>query len=182
MRIIAGVAGGRRLTAPPGRGTRPTTDRAREGLFSAVEAALGSLAGRAVLDLYAGSGAIGLEAASRGATTVILVESGAGALRALRANVAALALPGVEVRSEPVAKLLAGPAPATFDLVYVDPPYSDPVEATLSRLAAGDWLSPDALVVVERASRDDDLRWPDGLQPLRARKYGDSTLWYGARS
>ena len=96
-RIVAGAARGRRLAAPPGRGTRPTADRAREALFSALEAQLGSLAGRRVADLYAGSGAVGLEALSRGASAVVLVESDPAAVRSLRANVDAVGLPGAEV-------------------------------------------------------------------------------------
>src|SRR5947209_15652940 len=103
-RIIGGVAGGRRVVMPRGRNTRPTSDRVREGLFSSLG---GDLTGRSFLDLYAGSGAVGLEAASRGARPVMLVERDVRALAALQANVAAIGLPEVVVRAEPVARLLA---------------------------------------------------------------------------
>ena len=167
---------------PRGRGTRPTAERTREALFSTLEALRGSLAGASFLDLYAGSGAVGLEAASRGAARVLLVERDAGALRAVRANVAALGLAGVEVRAEAVDRMLAESAGEQFDVVFLDPPYDVPVDGALVLLAAGAWLAPGATVVVERASRDGALEWPDGLVADRSRRYGDSTLWYGRRS
>jgi 16S rRNA (guanine966-N2)-methyltransferase len=142
----------------------------------------GSLDGAAFLDLYAGSGAVGLEAASRGAARVVLVEQAAVALRVLRANVATLALPGVDVRGQPVERVLSAAPVEAFDVVFCDPPHAQPVAAVLEALAVPGWLSPDAVVVVERASRDPALGWPDGLEPLRSRQYGESTLWYGQRS
>jgi 16S rRNA (guanine966-N2)-methyltransferase len=112
-RVIAGEAGGRRLTVPGGRQTRPTSDRAREGLFATVTSIVGPLAGARVLDLYAGSGAVGLEALSRGAEHVLLVESGARAARVIRENIAAIGLPGATVIVDRVERVLArGPAPA----------------------------------------------------------------------
>jgi 16S rRNA (guanine966-N2)-methyltransferase len=178
-RVIAGVAGGRRLAVPAGRRTRPTSDRAREGLFSS----LGELTGAAVLDLYAGSGAVGLEAASRGAAAVVLVEREPHALAAIRANVEALGLAAVEVRAELVERFLAGapPRPAPFDVVYVDPPYADPVDGVLALLAGGGWLAAGATVVVERDRRSPAPAWPAPLVAHRSRRYGDSTLWYGRR-
>ena len=177
-RIIGGVAGGRRLSMPKGQATRPTSDRVREGLFSSLG---GDLSGRAFLDLYAGSGAVGLEAASRGATTVVLVERDPRAVAVLRANAAAVALPTVVVRAESVSRFLAEPVPTVFDVVFLDPPYADPVTDVLSRLVDGGWLAPEGLVVVERASRDGEPEWPPGLVADRSRRYGDSTLWYGRR-
>jgi 16S rRNA (guanine966-N2)-methyltransferase len=178
-RIVAGRAGGRRLQVPPGSRTRPTSDRAREGLFSAL-ASLTELAGATVLDLYAGTGAVGLEALSRGAAEVLLVESDPRAATVLRANARDLALPGAEVRVERVERLVASPAPRPYDIVFADPPYSvDPSDVLVSLVTNG-WIGD--LVVVERSSRDPDLRWPAGLQPLRARRYGEATLWYGRRS
>ena len=110
-RVIAGVAGGRRLAVPSGLATRPTSDRAREGLFGTVRAVLGSLTGARVLDLYAGSGAVGLEALSRGAAHALLVESAPAAIRAIRANIAALDLPGACLVPDRVERVLArGPA------------------------------------------------------------------------
>ena len=112
-RVIAGEAGGRRLAVPDGRDTRPTSDRAREGLFATISSMVGSLAGARVLDLYAGSGAVGLEALSRGAEHVLLVEHGARAARVIRQNIEAIGLPGAEVFADRVERLLArGPAPA----------------------------------------------------------------------
>jgi 16S rRNA (guanine966-N2)-methyltransferase len=180
-RIVGGVAGGRRIAVPRGSATRPTAERTREGLFSTLESIHGSLQGLAFLDLYAGSGAVGLEAASRGAAPVLLVERDAMAAQTVRANVAALGLAGVAVRAEPVSRLLAEPAPAAYRIVFLDPPYADPVDDDLARLVAGDWLDDDATVVVERATRQPAPHWPEGLEPERSRRYGDSTLWYGRR-
>ena len=180
-RIVGGLAGGRRLVVPRGRSTRPTSDRMREGLFSALEAMHGTLAGLAFLDLYAGSGAVGLEAASRGSSPVLLVERAPGALEALRGNVAALALADVDVVADQVERVLARVAPRAFDVAFLDPPYADPVEPALQMLVDNGWLADDATVVVERSSRSDALAWPVGLSEDRRRRYGDSTLWYGRR-
>jgi hypothetical protein len=112
-RVIAGEAGGRRLAVPGGRDTRPTSDRAREGLFATIVSMLGSLDGARVLDLYAGSGAVGLEALSRGAEHVLLVEHGARAARVIRENIEAIGLPGAVLAADRVERVLArGPAPA----------------------------------------------------------------------
>lgn len=181
-RIVGGTAGGRRLRVPPGRGTRPTSDRAREGLFSALEALCGPLTGLRVLDLYAGSGALGLEALSRGAGRAVLVEGDARAARVARDNAAALGLAGVEVRAEPVERLLQVPPEAPYDVVLADPPYASEVAPVLAQLVAHGWLAARAVVVVERSSRDPDLVWPDGIEAVRARRYGEATLWYGRRS
>ena len=181
-RIVAGAAGGRSLVVPRGRDTRPTSERTREGLFSTLEAMTGSLAGRSFLDLYAGSGAVGLEAASRGATRVLLVESAGPALAALRANVATIDLPGVDLRADRVLRVLAAAPEPPFDVAFLDPPYSNAVNDDLGALLANDWLTAEAVVVVERSSRDDPLQWPAGLGTDRSRRYGDSTLWYGRRS
>jgi 16S rRNA (guanine966-N2)-methyltransferase len=181
-RIVAGAAGGRQLRVPPGSATRPTSDRAREGLFSTLTSLVGDLTGRAFLDLYAGSGAVGLEALSRGAAHVLLVESAPKAVRTLRDNVAALGLPGAVVRGEPVARALTGQPPAAYDVAFADPPYATPADdvvAVVDRLVTGGWLAPDAVVAVERASRDEPWRWPPGIIPVRERRYGEATIWYG---
>ncbi|HVV76204.1 MAG TPA: 16S rRNA (guanine(966)-N(2))-methyltransferase RsmD [Mycobacteriales bacterium] len=180
MRLISGSAGGRRLDTPAGRGTRPTSERTREALFSSLVSWCGSLEGSSFLDLYAGSGAVGLEAASRGATRVTLVERDARAARTIRSNVAALAATGVEVVEASVERFLSA-APTPYALVFVDPPYAHPVAGTLAALTGG-WLAADAVVCVERASRDAALAWPEGIDALRSRRYGDSTLWYGRAS
>jgi 16S rRNA (guanine966-N2)-methyltransferase len=181
-RVISGVARGRRLLTPPGSATRPTADRAREGLFSTLTSLLGSLTEVAFLDLFAGSGAVGLEAASRGARPVVLVERDPKALRTIHANVEQLGLPGIEVRAAPVARIIETQPLAGFDVVFIDPPYDDPVDDLLARLADSAWLTPDAVVCVERASRGALPHWPDGLVPLRSRRYGEATLCYGRRS
>jgi 16S rRNA (guanine966-N2)-methyltransferase len=189
-RVIAGEAGGRRLSVPGGRETRPTSDRAREGLFATISSIVGSLAGARVLDLYAGSGAVGLEALSRGAAHVLLVEAATRAGRVIRENIESLALPGAEVIVDRVERVLTrGPsAPdgpgvdARYDVVFADPPYAldgEEVSAMLTALADRDWLAPGALVIVERATRSGPVRWPAGYVQDRARRYGEATFWYG---
>jgi 16S rRNA (guanine966-N2)-methyltransferase len=183
-RIIAGAARGRRLTVPKGTVTRPTSDRAREGLFATVTTIHGPLPGARVLDLYAGSGAVGLEALSRGAARVVFVESDPRAARVIRANLAAVALPGGELACCPVQRFLdRGPgAEAAFDLVVADPPYAASeaeVTGMLTALASGGWLAPGALVAVERATRANPLPWPAGYRADRSRRYGEATFWYG---
>ncbi|QKW52625.1 16S rRNA (guanine(966)-N(2))-methyltransferase RsmD [Streptomyces buecherae] len=182
-RVIAGAAGGRRLAVPPGTGTRPTSDRAREGLFSTWESLLGSLAGARVLDLYAGSGAVGLEALSRGAEHALLVEADPRAARVVRENVRTLSLPGAEVRAGKAAQVIAGPVPERpYDVVFLDPPYAvtdDELREILLTLSGNSWLVAQALVTVERSTRGGEFRWPTGFEGLRARRYGEGTLWYG---
>lgn len=183
-RIVAGAAKGRLLAAPPGRGTRPTADRVREALFATVLAIRGGLAGARVLDLYAGSGAVGLEALSRGASEAIMVEAGARAARVIARNITAVGLPGARLRAGRVQRVLAaGPGgDQPRDLVFADPPYAaadDEVRRMLEALRDHGWLAPGALVVVERATRSGPLAWPDGYRPDRSRGYGETTLWYG---
>lgn len=180
-RIVAGAAGGRRLTVP-GKGTRPTSDRVREALFSAVEAAM-DLDGARVLDLYAGSGALGLEALSRGAEGATFVESDGGAVAVLRKNVAAVGMPGAVVRHGRVATVLAEPG-QPFDLVLSDPPYAlddDALRADLTALAEHGWTAPDALVIVERARRSGPPEWPEPLVAMKVRRYGDTELHWARR-
>ena len=180
IRIVAGDAGGRRLAVPPGDRTRPTSDRTREALFATL-GSLVELSGVRVLDLYAGSGAVGLEAVSRGAASAVLVDADARAAATARDNAAALGFADrVTVRRDRVERFLAAePEPAA--LVFADPPYTlgdDEVDAMLARLAAG-WLAPGAVVVVERSSRGRGPRWPDVTKPVKQRRYGEGTLWYG---
>ncbi|MCC5576767.1 MULTISPECIES: 16S rRNA (guanine(966)-N(2))-methyltransferase RsmD [Microtetraspora] len=181
-RVIAGSAGGRRLAVPPGRGTRPTSDRAREGLFSTVGSLLGSLDGARVLDLYAGSGAVGLEALSRGAAHALLVESDARAARTIRENIAALGLPGAVLRPEKVERVLSQGCAEPYDFVFADPPYTvtdETVTRVLETLRSEGWLVDGALVAVERESRGKDLVWPPGFEEERVRRYGEAAVWYG---
>jgi len=183
-RIIAGEAGGRRLAVPPGDKIRPTSDRVKESLF----AALGPerLTGARVLDLYAGTGALGLEALSRGAAEALFVERDAAAARAIRANIETLGFGDrAVVRAAAVAAVLAGPPPGDgFDLALLDPPYHTPpadLEAVLHRLADGSWMAPGATVVVERAGGSAALGWPAGWGSTWERCYGDTLLLFGQR-
>jgi 16S rRNA (guanine966-N2)-methyltransferase len=179
-RLISGVAGGRRLKVPR-TGVRPTGDRAREALFNALTH-LVELRGAAVLDLYAGSGALGLEALSRGAETVVLVESAPAVLPVLRENLATIGLPGGRVVPGSVPTVVRGAPPRRFDLVLADPPYATPVDEVLQVLRSlvdGDWLNPGAIVVVERSSREEAWDWPTPLVGLRDRRYGEAQLRYG---
>ena len=180
--MIAGEAGGRRLAVPDGRNTRPTSDRAREGLFATIVSLTGGLDGARVLDLYAGSGAVGLEALSRGAEHVLLVESAAKPARVIRDNIAAIGLPGAELVTDRVERLLAqAPGTGPYDVVFADPPYALPgaeITAVLETLRDHGWLAKGALVIVERATRSGPLSWPAGFEPDRARRYGEATFWY----
>lgn len=176
-RVVAGVAGGRRLTVP-GQGTRPTSERVREALFSSLESRM-DLEGAAVLDLFAGSGALGLEALSRGASTAVLIESDSRAASVVRRNIEAVGLPGASVVCAPVASVLAGTADAAYDLVLADPPYAitdAAVASLLARLVGGGWLATDAIVVLERSSRSPETDWPDGLMVEKSKKYGESRI------
>lgn len=185
-RIIGGEAKGRRLGVPAGRDTRPTSDRAREALFSALESMLGGLDGVRVLDLYAGSGAVGLEALSRGAVHAQLVESHRRTALLIEDNVRTLGLRGATVTSEPVEDVVdRATSGEPYDVVFLDPPYAVPaedVELVLTRLVEGRWLADDAVVVVERPTRRGAFSWPPGLAGDRERKYGEGTLWYGRAS
>jgi 16S rRNA (guanine966-N2)-methyltransferase len=181
-RIISGAAGGRRLQTPSGSSTRPTSDRVREALFSRLEHR-GLLDGAHVLDLYAGSGALGLEAASRGAALVLLVESHKAAAKVIRGNVGVVGHPGVRVIADTVERALAAGPPegVRMDLVLVDPPYDvseDALAAVLGALVEREWLAPDAFVVVERSSRSPQPTWPEGLELSGEKRYGETAMWF----
>lgn len=178
-RIIAGTAGGRRLAVPL-KGTRPTSDRVREALFSVLSHDPG-LDGAIVLDLCAGSGALGLEALSRGAAHALFVESDRRAALVLRRNVADLGLPGAEVRAATAAAVLGAPAARAYDVLLVDPPYEVPdaeVAGWLAAAAEHGWLADDVTVVVERRTGG-AFPWPPPLAPGCDRRYGDTTLHIG---
>jgi 16S rRNA (guanine966-N2)-methyltransferase len=187
-RIIAGTVGGRTLRTPPGSGTRPTSDRVREALFSALDAR-DAVRGARVLDLYAGSGALGLEAASRGAASVLLVESDRRAAEVMAGNVRDLGLDAASVRvtRSSVEAALAREAGESerADLVFIDPPYDVDEGAlgmVLDRLVAS-WLAPGGLVLVERSKRSPEPTWPSGLDRAgKPRRYGDTTIWWAERA
>ncbi len=175
MRVIAGAAKGRRLVAPKGERTRPTADRVKESWFSSLQAVL---PGARVLDLYAGSGGLGLEALSRGAASVTFIEHDRRALGALRTNLAAVGLPGATVVGRDVhAALVEGLSDAPFDLVVADPPYAT-AEAEFVRVltALVPQLAPGAIVTIERGRREPPPPWPPPLGSEDARRYGDTTL------
>lgn len=191
-RIIAGFAGSLPL-AVPRSGTRPTSDRVREAIFSALESR-GGLDGRRVLDLYAGSGALALEAVSRGASEALLVERNAAAAGVARTNARVVTdaatkarispLPRISVSAQAVLPVLRGipvVAGAGFDVVFIDPPY-DLSEAELSETlgALVRLLAPDATVLVERSTRTPEPTWPTGLELDRTKSYGETALWWAS--
>lgn len=187
-RIIAGSRKGHRLRTPPHSATRPTTDRVREAAFSLVadwagtggEPAEEMLAGLSFLDLYAGSGAVALEAASRGAEPVWAVEFDPGTARLARANAKETGLT-VTVLAATVEKALAGEPPAGFDVVWADPPYDLPgerLDAVLATVVDRGWLAGDGLLIVERASRDPEPVWPAAVSDRWQRRYGETTLHF----
>ncbi|HEU5035774.1 MAG TPA: 16S rRNA (guanine(966)-N(2))-methyltransferase RsmD [Nocardioides sp.] len=184
-RIIGGVAGGRRINTPRGSATRPTSDRVREALFSAVESWCGSLHGLRFLDLYAGSGAVGLEAWSRGAGVVTLVEQDRRTAALIAENARTIGFPKADVLAGSVASTLRRPPSAPYDVAFLDPPYplEDSVVAeALAALVEQGWLVPGAMVVVERSARSPEPEWPDGLEEPRSKRYGETTLWYAIAS
>ncbi|MGV9712329.1 16S rRNA (guanine(966)-N(2))-methyltransferase RsmD [Gordonia sp. NPDC003424] len=183
-RIIAGEFGGRRLKVPE-QGTRPTSDRVREAVFNILEARTDLDAAR-VLDLYAGSGALGLEALSRGAATAVLVDSRRAATSAIVANARGCGVVDrVTAVTRPVAAFLSTPPTAGFGLILLDPPYDiadSEIAQTLSALAAPEWLAADGIVVVERAVRAPETEWPDELEVLVTKNYGDTRVEVAARA
>ena len=181
-RIIGGSAGGRRIKTPRGDSTRPTSDRVREALFSSIEAWCGSLHGLRFLDLYAGSGAVGLEAWSRGAGVVTLVEQDRRTASLIVGNANTIGFGRANVVTASVAGALQRPPAAPYDVAFLDPPYpvdDETVATTLQGLVDHDWLVPGALVVVERSSRSPEPGWPGGFTDQRRKRYGETTLWYG---
>lgn len=182
MRIIAGKFRGRKIEAPAGEAVRPTSDRAREALFNVLthggyRAGGGSVVeGAVVLDAFCGTGALGLEALSRGAARATLLDSDSQALTVARRNARAL---GVESQVSYALADATRPPPArtTHDLVFLDPPYdSDLAGPALTALAAGGWLAPGALVVVEQPSKRGGFEPPRGFTELDRRQYGAATL------
>ncbi|WKZ82562.1 MAG: RsmD family RNA methyltransferase [Acidimicrobiia bacterium] len=172
MRIIGGVAGGRRLKGPRSPDTRPMMDRAKEAIFSALG---DRVRGAAVLDLYAGSGSLGLEALSRGAASATFVEWGREARAALRDNISAVGLGG-EVVAMKVEEFLGRPGPA-YDLAFVDPPYALPLPSVEQVLGALSFrLAPGAVAILHRRAGSGEAMPPDGLVAEWRRRYGDADI------
>jgi 16S rRNA (guanine966-N2)-methyltransferase len=181
LRVIAGSARGRRLAVPVGDEVRPTKDRVREAVFSALDAR-GAIEDATVLDLYAGTGALAIEALSRGAARAVLVEQSRAIAATARLNVDVTGFAGVaRVETRDVRTFLAAPPPeAPFDLVCCDPPYQmddETLAGVLRSFATSEWLAPDAIVVVERAPRA-SLQVPDGLRMTWDRRFGDTLVWF----
>lgn len=180
-RIVAGRYGGRRIQTPPGDGTRPTSDRVREAMFSSLESELRGFGTLRVLDLFAGSGALGLEALSRGAASADFVESNARVAAVIRRNLADLGCSGGMVLRTTVERFVRVPPPTPYDVVFLDPPYAlatTEVAALVVELSVPSWRTPESVVVVERSTRD-RFSWPEGVQALRDKAYGETHLWYG---
>lgn len=178
-RIIAGRYGGRRIQTPPGDGTRPTSDRVREAMFSSIQSELGGFDDELrVLDLFAGSGALGLEALSRGAGSAVFVESNARAASVIKRNIRDLGANAVVDRMK--AERYVDSTPDAFGLLFLDPPYALPTDEVASLVASlKAWRAEaDALFVVERSSRD-PFTWPEGVEGLRDKAYGETRVWYG---
>jgi 16S rRNA (guanine966-N2)-methyltransferase len=178
MRIVGGRLGGRRLAAPRAQAIRPTADRLRESLFNILVHAHGDpVAGARVLDLFAGTGALGLEAVSRGAIFALFVDDAAAARALLRENVAALGLGGTTRIFRRDATRLGAVYPVEpFGLAFLDPPYGKTLaEKALASARAGGWLAPGALVVVEEAS-DAGFKAPDGFEEIERRRYDDTEI------
>lgn len=174
MRIIAGAWRGRPLVAPEGRATRPTSDRAREGLFSMLQSRLGTFEGLRVADLFAGTGGLGLEALSRGAAHCTFIDSDRAAVAALRRNLSAFgAEPRADIRQQAVE--YAPPPPVPCDLVLMDPPYGTGLAAlALARVANSAWVAPGGLVSVESAG--EPLALPSGFELTAERRFGKAWL------
>ena len=185
MRIIAGAAKGRPISAVASA-TRPTSDRAREALFSTLASEFGEFDGLRVLDLYAGTGAVALEALSRGAALVHAVEKDEAASKAISANfdsIKSAELKGsFHLYTMGVHRFLGDKSQYRYHFVYIDPPYDvddiDVVE-TLVQLQDNNFLDPDALIAIERNSRVKEISWPYGYEEMRVKNYGQATIFYG---
>jgi len=155
-------------------------------MFSSWQSSLGSLAGARIADLYSGSGAVGLEALSRGARHALMVEMGRRAADVIKANIASVGLTGAQLRMDDVSRMVQTAPSEPYDLIFLDPPYElarEVLEEVLSNLVENCWLSAEATVVIERAVRTAVLDWPDGFEVAEPKKYGDTALvtgiWYG---
>ena len=185
MRIIAGVAKGRPISAVASA-TRPTSDRAREALFSTLMSEFGNFDGLRVLDLYAGTGAIALEALSRGAAIVHAVEKDEAAAKAILVNfesIKSAQFAGTfHLYTMGTHKFLGDRAQHQYHFIYIDPPYDvddiDVVES-LVQLKENGFLHPDAVIAVERNSRTKEISWPYGYEEIRVKNYGQATIFYG---
>ncbi len=179
-KIISGKYKGRSLIVPPSV-TRPTSSRVREAVLSSVQHQLGDFAGLQILDLFAGSGALGFEALSRGAGKCVFVEKDSVAATCINQNARTLSETNYTVLTQDAFVLAESSASNQFDVLFLDPPYAladGEIETLLGNLAKNDWLNADCLVVVERAAKS-RLVWPNEFEILTSKTYGDTSIWYG---
>lgn len=186
MRIIAGIAKGKNLFSPPDK-TRPTSDRAREGLFSSLESEFGSISDLTFLDLYSGSGAVGVEALSRGAALVVSVEAHAPTADIARKNFQLVkgASGRFEVITEDVEKFIAITLHKDFDIIFIDSPYevsNQVIEKILNQIIQNKLLKTHGVIAVERESRSKEFNWPSPLSSVKVRSYGQGSIYYGGYS
>ena len=190
MRIIAGSAKGKVLISPPDSRTRPTSDRAREGLFSSLESEFSSLVGLTFLDLFAGSGAVGVEALSRGATVVHSVESegDVGAISISNFQLVKSAAGSYRVFHSTAQRFLESDQAAQkdkYDIIFMDPPYeisNAAIEALLQIIVTRELLQPHGIVAIERESKSAPFTWPHPLEAIKVRSYGQGSIYYGGYS
>lgn len=176
MRVIAGAAKGRRLVTAPGVNTRPTADRVKEALFSVL---VSRISGARVLDAFAGSGALGLEALSRGADSALFMERDGAALKALRRNIEACALPGASLWAGDALRLLKKLPPGQLDVAFLDPPYNlGLLNKALAMVAAGGLLAEDGLAIAESSAQNSEFALPEGWEIFKYSVYGDTALYY----
>ena len=186
MRIIGGSAKGKNLYSPSER-TRPTSDRAREGLFSSLESEFGSISDLKFLDLFSGSGAVGVEALSRGAAFVQSVEQDRSTAQIAEKNFQLVnGVSGTfRVDAERAGKYLSVPAEIQFDIIFLDPPYeysNQEIEKLLSAIANQHFLKENGVIAVERESRSKEFNWPSPFSSVKVRSYGQGSIYYGGYS
>jgi 16S rRNA (guanine966-N2)-methyltransferase len=186
MRIIGGSAKGKNLFSPSEK-TRPTSDRAREGLFSSLESEFGSMADLNFLDLFSGSGAVGVEALSRGAAFVLSVEQHQSTAELAEKNFKLVnGAPGTyQVISQDAEKFLSNPSKTQFDIIFLDPPYeisNSEIEKLLGAIAEHNFLKRNGVIAVERESRSKEFNWPAPLAGSKVRAYGQGSIYYGGYS
>jgi 16S rRNA (guanine966-N2)-methyltransferase len=178
LRIIAGLAKGRALHTPKGQATRPTADRVKEAIFSTLADRINKAR---VLDAFAGSGALGLEALSRGAKEAVFTEKDRSAFAALHKNIQMLDLPGAKAYFADCLRLISTwkEEKRQFDLVFLDPPYGKGlVDKALAMIQSADLLAPEAIVIIETAAKDSEVFLPQGLNLLKTARYGDTSISY----
>lgn len=185
MRIIAGSSKGKTLFSPP-ETTRPTSDRAREGLFSSLESEFGSINNLNVLDLFAGSGAVGVEALSRGAANVFAVEQHEPTSRIAQKNFELVknASGKFTVINSPALRFVSAPRQITFDIIFMDPPYevsNSDIEELVTAIELNGLLAERGLIAIERASKNSPFAWPAPFIQEKIRSYGQGSIFYGGR-